>query len=435
MASLPSEGNKALLLNLTLMPDGLSDRQVQIIERVSGISGAYLARQLLVPESMKLHSLHYAAQAAFGWLNQHPHSFVLQQPDFLRVTNGNFGEWRDMVGIFFRAPDAPQESYYASDTPPANQTYKFWLRNRYRGPYEWDSGSFFEHLVSSRLFLQSFLQPQAPPEEEQEQTPSRFDENGLLIADLPDEGDVAESLEVMDETVPAQPDYDSMTVAEGQALFNDDMKTLLERLAIGQLLVPLDMPKATMRELDRKVGRADAAFAVGEHITYPITVEMSEQAGMYGEDHTPLDVLELQDRYERVLAETDIAALPIATAIDYFYGPERAWHVRVECEEIYEMIGYKPGTLAMESFPIRDQTGREVPAEAYSTVADVILENRPVCTAVSGPNVLDGLDGLEGFAGFLDNMFSKQPQARLDANRIAREQGWSRHAPDAAFVL
>lgn len=433
MAPLPSEGNKALLLNLTLMPDGLSDRQVQIIERATGISGGYLARQLLVPESMKLHSLHYAMQAAFGWLNQSPHNFVLQEDDFRRVTNESFREWRDLVGVFFRVPDAPQESYYPADTPPANQTYKFWLRNRYRGPYEWDAGSFFEHLVSARLFLQSYLTPAAPDAAETE----RYDENGLMLGTSFDLGEeeAAESIEIMDETVPVAPDYDSMSIAEGQELFAEDMKTLLERLAVGQLLVPYDLPKATMREIDRKVGRADAAFAVGEHITYPITVEMSEQAGMYGEDHTPLDVLELQDRYERVLAETDIAALPIANAIDYFYGPDRAWHVRVECEEMYEMRGYKPGTLAMESFPIIDQTGREIPSEAYEIVADVILENRPVCTAVSGPNVMDGMDGLEGFAEFLEKMFSKQPQARLDANRIAREQGWSRHAPDAGYVL
>lgn len=433
MAPLPSEGNKALLVNMTLMPDGLSDRQVQIIERATGIGGGYLARQLLVPENMKLHSLHYALQASFGWLNRHPHSFVLQEPDFRRITNGSFSEWRDLVGVFFRVPDAPQESYYVSDTPPTNQTYKFWLRNRYRGPYEWDAGSFFEHLVSSRLYLQSCLSPDAPEQPDAD----RYDENGLLVQSeggVP-EADVAETLERMDESVPAAPDYDSMTVAQGQQLFSDDMKTLLERLSISKLLVPMDMPKATMREIDRKVGRADAAFAVGEHITYPITVEMSEQAGMYGADHTPLDVLELQDRYERVLAETDIAPLPVANAIDYYYGPDRAWHVRVECEEVYEMQGYKPGTLAMESYPIMDQTGREIPAEAYEIVADVILDNYPVCTAVSGPNVLDDVDGLEGFAGFLEKMFSKDPKLRLEANRMAREQEWSRHPPDAAYVL
>lgn len=410
MAPLPSEGNRALLLNLTLVPDGLNAQQIGTIDQYCGVNGAAISRQILVPDKMRLHSLHYAIQSAFGLLNEHPHRFALTQSDFLRLTNQSFQEWQELVGLYFRPPDAPAESYYQTDKVPANQTYQTWLRNRYRGPYAWDIGAFFEHLVSARLYLDSLM---AQPEYDEDEV----DEDGNPVP------------------LPPGPDWARMTLPEASLIFHDDLKTLIERIYIGQLFAPPGVELADQRAVDRMVGRAEVAFHVGQHITYPITVEISMQSDQYSATRPPLDALELQDRYERVLSETDISVRPAAHSIDYFYDPEGGWHIRIDCEETYEMVDYEPGTIAELAYEVVDQTGRHVPEEAYSAVAGVILDNRPICTSAAGPALLDNVGGPEGFARFLSDLHGRKPQPRLEATRTQRANNWSRHAPDASRLL
>lgn len=447
MPTIPSEGNRALLLNISLETDQLSAEQIQALRQYTGTSDGIIGRQLLVPEMMKLHSLHYAIQAAFGWQNAHPHRFVMPEPEFQHMTNGLFREWRDLLGVYFRAPDAPEESYYTNETPQQNQTFGAWLRNRYNGPYAWDIGAFFEHLVTARLFVQSFIEAEtekALQQAEASEEAAQY-EDSLEHAAHEDNGGGAlpddETLEAYADSLlepeepPQGPDWEAMTTAEAAALFHGSMRDLIERIKIGQLLSPPEAPKVTTRQLDRIAGKAEIASAVGQHMTYPITVEISDHAQDYELGRMPLDVLELQDTYERVLSETDLSTVPASSMIDYYYGPAGIWHIRIECIEAYSLVGYQPETLPTQLYPVVDHTGAEVMEEAQDIVADVILDNRPICTGVLGPNVLENVEGLGAFADFLAAYNSRQRDEQARARRTAVQQDWSPDPPEPLNVL
>lgn len=446
MATIPSEGSRALLLNISLVTDDLTPEQAEALRRHTQTSDGVIGRQLLVPEMMKLHSLHYAIQAAFGWQNAHPHRFELPEKDFNHMTNGLFREWRDLVGVYFRVPDAPPESYYANETIQQNQSFDAWLRNRYSGPYAWDIGAFFEHLVTARLFLQARIEEEEEkvrqarePDEDAEDDSTAYTAQtpeGMYGA-LPDDESLEQYAEdlLRYEEEPQGPDWDAMTTEEAAALFQGGMRDIIERVRVGQIICPPEAPKVTTRQLDRIAGKAEIASAVGQHMTYPITVEISDHEQDYELGKMPLDVLELQDTYERVLSETDLSTIPASSSIDYYYGTNENWHVKIECIEVYSLVGYQPETLPTDEYPVVDHTGAEIMEEAQDIVSNVILDNRPLCTGVLGPNVFENVEGLGAFADFLSAYNSSQRDQQARARRRAVQQDWSPDPPEPLRVL
>ena len=469
MSIIPSESGRALLLTLVLETENLTQPQLRTIEHYGQTENGVIARQVLVPDMMRLHSLHYAIQAAFGWLNQKPHRFVLPQEQFDRMTDGSFTDWKDLAGIYFRVPGAPEDSYYTNDAVPRNQSYDTWLRNRYKGPYEWDIGPFFEHLVSSRLLLTSIMdghterlleeareqmareaEERARAAQEAQAAAQAEDGTGSGEPDFSDIGgysmpeDPAAYLQDgvipigLDENIlePMEPepmDWDALSLDEVKEFFPGSLRDLIERTRVGQILCPPEAPLVTRRQLDRMAGKADIAFAVGQHMTYPLTVELAQHEQEYNAQRPPLDVLQLQDTYERVLSETDLSTVPASSVLDYYYGPD--WHVRIECSEVYTLDGYQPGTVATKLHPVVDHTGAEVMEEAQDIITDAVLENRPLCTAVRGPMLIDDIGGPAGFAEFLDHYNSQNRDERSAARRTARQQIWRPDIPSPDELL
>lgn len=432
MATIPSESGRALLLNISLQADNLTPEQVSALQRYTGTADGVIGRQFLVPEMMKLRPLHYAIQAGFGWRNEHAHRFVLPAPDFERMTNGLFREWRDLVGVYFRVPDAPIDSYYTAETPQRNQTFRSWLRNNYNGPYAWYIGSFFEHLVTSRLFLNTILEPEVEEEAEEEIEQEEAEEFAPLAEQFNENGELVVGEQSKKETLP---DWDSMTTEEASERFKGSLRDLIERTRVGQILAPPGAPLVNTRQLDRIAGKAEVASAVGQHMTYPLTVEMADHTQEYEQGDMPLDVLELQDTYERVLSETDLSTIPAANYLDYYYGPNEEWHLKIECIESYTLVGYQPETLATQLYPVVDHTGAEVLEEAQDIVSAVVLDNKPICTGVLGPNVMDGMAGMGAFADFLTAFNSRQRDERTRALRTANQNDWTEEPPEAIHVL
>lgn len=480
MSIIPSESGRALLLNLTLQTDNLTPEQKQLLEHHTDSPNGIIARQILVPDMMRLHSLHYAIQAAFGWLNEHPHRFVLPQEPFDRMTNGKFAEWQDLAGIYFRVPGTPADSFYTNEQPPRNQTFEVWLRNRYNGPYEWDIGSFFEHLVTARLLLADILDVEIEDKlEERKAAGSGEDEQGEEglyddpymmgesahpgIQDISphyfpyDFADIADPYagaaqdpqpsymqDALQSEKPASvgpppkthvPAWSSLSIDDAREIISGSMRDLIERLRIGQILCPPEAPLVSQRQMDRMAGKAEIAFAVGQHMTYPLTVEISDHVQDYESGSMPLDVLQLQDTYERVLSETDLATVPAASSLDYYYDNEAGWHIKIECTEVYTLDGYEPGTIASRLHTVVDHTGAEAMEDAQDIITDVVLENRPLCTAVLGPRVMDNIGGLAGFAEFLGRYHSSERDVRTRAVRQARQQSWSPDTPSPESVL
>lgn len=417
MMPYPLTGNRALRLTATIDTEGLSPSDLELLERHADAPQGRIQREFLVPERMRLHNLHYALQQSFGWHNTRMHAFSLPQEAFERITANRFTDWALLVGIYFRFPDAPPDSYYHGDIHPNDSNYRNWMRRRYCGPYDWDIGAFFEHLVSAKLLLQPYL-VQEETEEEEEVDEGLFQEDVAAIRRL----------------VAQIEDVRSLTVAQAQELFHGRMNELLERIPLGELLAPPAVEPAGQREVDRLIGNGEVAFALGQHYTYPITVELAERAYQYHDNRAPLDVLEIQDRYERTLQQTDLPVQPVGSGVVYTHDPAHSWTIRIQCTERYEMPGYVPG-MYNDDLPIQDSKARTVDTATYAMAHHVIVNNRPIVLSAQGTNVPDDVPGMPDFVQFLQRYTGRDPRARAEAVAWARGRGWTGEVPDPRGIL
>lgn len=91
-------------------------------------------RDVLVPETMSLASMHYMIQRLFGWRNGHLHNFKLDEPLFNTVTCGGLvEEWLELCGVLFRFPSEDTDDLYCNDDYDGYLSFKSWLKRKYCG--------------------------------------------------------------------------------------------------------------------------------------------------------------------------------------------------------------------------------------------------------------------------------------------------------------
>lgn len=94
-----------------------------------------ISRDVLVPEDITLHSLHYVILKLFGWQNGHLHSFSLLEDDFQKLTGDRFDKYSQLCGVYFRFPTEDYEDLYWDDDYEEGRSFSTWLRSKYIGPY------------------------------------------------------------------------------------------------------------------------------------------------------------------------------------------------------------------------------------------------------------------------------------------------------------
>lgn len=94
-----------------------------------------ISRDVLVPEDITLHSLHYVILKLFGWQNGHLHSFSLPEDDFQKLTGDRFDKYSKLCGVYFRFPTEDYEDLYWDDDYEEGRSFSTWLRSKYTGPY------------------------------------------------------------------------------------------------------------------------------------------------------------------------------------------------------------------------------------------------------------------------------------------------------------
>lgn len=138
-------------LSLELNLELLDEKDIEILKKYNG--GERIAREILIPEDMTFHALHYAIMRLFGWRNGHLHTFKFTDGDFERLTDGGRYEgWKKKAGILFRVP-TDDEGYFWDDDYDEEKsgTFPSWLRKKYRGPYYYDSD------VESQEYADAFI--------------------------------------------------------------------------------------------------------------------------------------------------------------------------------------------------------------------------------------------------------------------------------------
>ena len=136
MGNKPRKVENVICLHLELMDsevEGLDDPIVKYGKTKKSIS-----RDVLVPEDITLHALHYVILKLFGWQNGHLHSFSLLKEDFEKLTGGRFDRYSELCGVYFRFPTEDFEDLYWDDDYEEGRSFSTWLRSKYTGPYVYE---------------------------------------------------------------------------------------------------------------------------------------------------------------------------------------------------------------------------------------------------------------------------------------------------------
>ena len=117
-----------------------------------------ISREVLVPGSMNLHSMHYMIQRLFGWQNSHLHHFELKPDEFETLTCKKVGLWTAMCGSLFHYSFDKSPDLYWDDDYDESQSVKNWLRKKYVGPYVQKAicTTYIATMDSVKLFYETF---------------------------------------------------------------------------------------------------------------------------------------------------------------------------------------------------------------------------------------------------------------------------------------
>ena len=114
--------------------DLISDEAVFLKRYGESKTGYSLTRDIIVPEDIILHNLHYVIQKLYGWKNNHMRRFALPKEIFENITYNKVKNWSKFVGVLFQAPSQGHEDIFWDDDYKRG-SYSNWLRKKYTGPY------------------------------------------------------------------------------------------------------------------------------------------------------------------------------------------------------------------------------------------------------------------------------------------------------------
>ena len=139
-------------LHLELMDSEVEGMDDPIVKY--GKTKKSISRDVLVPEDITLHALHYVILKSFGWQNGHLHSFSLTEEDFEILTDGMFDKYAQLCGVYFRFPTDDLEDLYWDDDYEEGKSFNTWLRNKYTGPYTY--GGMGDYYVPNQHEVKRF---------------------------------------------------------------------------------------------------------------------------------------------------------------------------------------------------------------------------------------------------------------------------------------
>lgn len=140
-----------LRLHLELRGGELSPVERQnLIRHGESADGSSITRDILIPDDMPLHHLHYVIQKLFGWRNSHLRAFRLLEEDFQRITGGTVKGWADLVGTYFQAPSESEEDLFWDDEFGGG-SFALWLKSKYTGPYRYGGSAELKERAEAEI--------------------------------------------------------------------------------------------------------------------------------------------------------------------------------------------------------------------------------------------------------------------------------------------
>ena len=117
------------LIRLHVSLGNMTDDEAKLLSKYGNVKkGNTITRDIIVHEKMTLRSLHYVLQRAFGFTNNHMHSFSVGNADVVAVSNNNMGNLLNLRGIIFTYQDSNKEKYEPAFT---GGSIKYWMSCMY----------------------------------------------------------------------------------------------------------------------------------------------------------------------------------------------------------------------------------------------------------------------------------------------------------------
>lgn len=95
--------------------------------------GNTVSRDIIVPDILPLHNLHYVINQAFGFTNSHFHRYELSFDDLKWVTDNKISNYKKLIGLVFKNPDRNEYIDFWDDDYSKGSPRK-WMRSKYTGP-------------------------------------------------------------------------------------------------------------------------------------------------------------------------------------------------------------------------------------------------------------------------------------------------------------
>ena len=387
---------------------GYFDEKCKEVMRKYGRMQESISRDFIVPGNMTLHGLHYAIMKAFGWQNSHLHSYVTDDEDFRKMTDGGLvKEWIRQVGMYFRFPSDDFEDIYWDDDYEEDMSFKSWLRDKYTGPYVYEGIG--EHYLSAQRESDDFLK--RFPEIRKKTTDQRS-WNVIM------EGQCEELLERNALwRVLLTPDQ-KIDWSEWKAQKEATLKTVeSSRRAAIKKYVQLDNELQSIAEKARPFFDEDGSFSDG---AIPFFKEMEEKDRELG----------------LLFIDNDPEPIPALSSLLYRYDYGDGWEVRVTCTNAwYDRSTFarnEEGDLLRDKHDFvreislyQDAFGREVSGEELERIQNIMRKQRPVCIAWDGMNLVDDVGGIVGFCEFLETINGPDPEEKKFYKEWAKSLGWT----------
>ena len=403
-----------------------------------------IIREVLVPGTMNLHSMHYMIQRLFGWQNCHLHNFSLSREDLKLVTGNTVKGWTDLCGTLFSFPDCDEgvDSCWDDDYTEG-KSVKTWLRKKYTSEHRslalgdnWyynylQVKEFWSDCKNGRIKTDADFDGQGEGEMVKESTPLiRIRGYGEEYLD-----DLMESLCVQDLFIKQGEERESVRTWKGQV--------------VGEIL----LAEEEMREEDGATLKKIAAdfdelmkvrrsYGVVQEYMYTNPEEIKKQTGM-----EPWMVVRAHQKEITMLegvfnrAYWTPAIKPYFDTIFYSYDYGDGWTVKITCEEIYDRKTNADFAAEDEYFVVDIMNekdglekyryfvdGVEVDEEQRAVLATIDVKKKPLCVSMDGLNLVEDVGGLHGFLDFLRGIHGEDSDLYDDpkgSKEWAKSLGWT----------
>ncbi len=391
-----------------------------------------IIREVLVPGSMNLHSMHFMIQRLFGWQNSHLHHFSISQNEFDRLTGGTIGGWERLCGSLLHYPDGETGDMYWDDDYNEGQSVKSWFRNKYRGPYVQKSvtDTYFDTQNEIHKFRTRFTQftddmtleemeQQVMMDEALNYLSERLTLDKLLMKKLPKGEKESEKF--------YQKWFDHLD-KEKQSLDEELSEfTPREREAMETAAEQLKIWRYNRHRIDQM------KYYGGEAQIKRMTGKSSKKWLEQADDAIPY----FENVCLPLFRDYNPEIKPLTDTLFYEYDYGDGWCVKITVLDQYKRKTNadlsKGPWFVVDTFTEKDALKKnryfsedvEVEESLREVLAYVDVKEQPRCVASDGLNVLDDVGGLGGFEEMLSTLKGNDPDEKESMREWARGMGWT----------